>query len=399
MDPDVKECLKLSDRGSYYNQAELQSDQSSDSGENNDDCIVNVSATSKKLKLEPQCSDSGSSSTELLANDSDAESVTYSSNEEENEDLEFTKYSRTIMHLGPLAESVKNASVCKNCNVGDLKLTTALEKQRGLCCELAWVCNNCENKVTFYSDTNTGQGTKNFRDVNALSVLAMRTIGKSRNALLKFCAMMDLPDPVSSNPYTDHTKDWAEKAAGVCEEMMNEAASELKRLKIQNGEWDGEGTCECAVTVDGSWAHTGYSSRHGFVSVISVDTGKVLDYVTLSNECRLCKKWERSKQTTSRNFLEWFVTHEEKCTLNHQGSAKSMEAEGAVLLFARSEMLRGLRYTTYVGDGDSAAYGSVVDARPYGPDIVIKKEDCVGHIQGRMGKHLRRLVDQHKGEI
>ena len=62
-------------------------------------------------------------------------------------------------------------------------------------------------------------------------------------------------------------------------------------------------------------------------------------------------------------------------------------------------MLRGLRYTTYVGDGDSAAYGSVVDARPYGPDIVIKKEDCVGHIQGRMGKHLRRLVDQHKGEI
>ena len=63
MDPDVKECLKLSDRGSHYNQAELRSDQSSDSGENNDDCIVNVSATSKKLKLEPQCSDSVSSST------------------------------------------------------------------------------------------------------------------------------------------------------------------------------------------------------------------------------------------------------------------------------------------------------------------------------------------------
>lgn len=76
-----------------------------------------------------------------------------------------------------------------------------------------------------------------------------------------------------------------------------------------------------------------------------------------------------------------------------------MEAQGAVILFRRSEEKHSLQYTTYVGDGDSSAYGNVVDSRPYGPNIIIAKEDCVGHIQGRMGKHLRRLVDQYKGTV
>ncbi|CAG2246741.1 unnamed protein product [Mytilus edulis] len=160
---------------------------------------------------------------------------------------------------------------------------------------------------------------------------------------------------------------------------------------------DQEDASVAGLSVDGSWAHVGYSSRFGFVSVISVDTGKVLDYVTLSNECKACKKWEREGKTHTRDFLQWFVEHEKDCTLNHDGSAKTMEAQGAVILFRRSEEKHSLQYTTYVGDGDSSAYGNVVDSRPYGPNIIIAKEDCVGHIQGRMGKHLRRLVDQYKG--
>ncbi|CAG2208778.1 unnamed protein product [Mytilus edulis] len=179
---------------------------------------------------------------------------------------------------------------------------------------------------------------------------------------------------------------------------MIESAEELKIIKRDSSEWDGEGLCKCAVSVDGSWSHVGYCARNGFVSVISVDTGKVLDYVTLSNECKGCKQWERERKTNTREFLSWFVEHDKVCTLNHEGSAKTMEAQGAVMLFRRSQNFNGLQYTTFVGDGDSSAYGSVVDSHPYGPNIIIQKEDCVGHIQGRMGKHLKRLVDQNKGK-
>lgn len=34
---------------------------------------------------------------------------------------------------------------------------------------------------------------------------------------------------------------------------------------------------ECGVSDDGTWQRHGHSSLNGFVSVISVDTGKVID--------------------------------------------------------------------------------------------------------------------------
>ena len=50
----------------------------------------------------------------------------------------------------------------------------------------------------------------------------MRIIGKGRNAASKFCAVMNLPQPVSSTPYSDQTKHISEKSkkctsAGITE--------------------------------------------------------------------------------------------------------------------------------------------------------------------------------------
>ena len=43
-----------------------------------------------------------------------------------------------------------------------------------------------------------------------------------------------------------------------------------------------------------------------------------------------------------------------------------MEAEGAQIIFARSVQKHNMRYMKYIGDGDSAAYVTVRDSRPYG---------------------------------
>lgn len=56
---------------------------------------------------------------------------------------------------------------------------------------------------------------------------------------------------------------------------MIESAQELKNISTDSSEWDGDGPCKCQVSVDRSWFHAGYGS----VSVISVVTGKGLDYV------------------------------------------------------------------------------------------------------------------------
>jgi hypothetical protein len=56
--------------------------------------------------------------------------------------------------------------------------------------------------------------------------------------------------------------------------------------------------------------------------------------VTLSNECKGCKKWECEGKTNTREFLSWFVEHDKVFTLNHEGSAKTMEAQGIRIKFS-----------------------------------------------------------------
>lgn len=47
--------------------------------------------------------------------------------------------------------------------------------------------------------------------------------------------------------------------------------------------------------------------------------------------------------------------HEAECSANFSNSSKAMEAVGAVQLWKRSIEKNGLRYTSFVGDGDSAS--------------------------------------------
>lgn len=74
-----------------------------------------------------------------------------------------------------------------------------------------------------------------------------------------------------------------------------------------------------------------------------------------------------------------------------------MESAGAIEIFRRSVETRGVLYTKYLGDGDSKGFASVVADKPYG-DVNIKKLECVGHIQKRMGSRLRALCKKRKAK-
>ena len=59
---------------------------------------------------------------------------------------------------------------------------------------------------------------------------------------------------------------------------------------------------------------------------------------------------------------------------------------------------RNLRYTTFVGDGESSSFGRVHLVFPYSQEHTVQKEECVGHIQKRMGTCLREFVRSNKGK-
>ncbi|XP_071575445.1 uncharacterized protein [Temnothorax nylanderi] len=73
-----------------------------------------------------------------------------------------------------------------------------------------------------------------------------------------------------------------------------------------------------------------------------------------------------------------------------------MEINAIVQMFLRSVEKHGVKYLTYVGDGDSKTFNGILNAEPYGDTLVTKKE-CVGHVEKRMGTRLRNVKKRNKG--
>ena len=149
------------------------------------------------------------------------------------------------------------------------------------------------------------------------------------------------------------------------------------------------------LSFDGSWQKRyGFNSLLGVVLAISIDTGCVIDYEVKSLVCFTCKK---NKDASA----EWKDAHTKSCCINHEGSSGKMEKDGTVSIFLRSVETRKLRYTTFVGDGDSSSFGAVVDAvnSKYGDQYPVEKEDCIGHIQKRLGTALRTYKNKRRGAV
>ena len=124
------------------------------------------------------------------------------------------------------------------------------------------------------------------------------------------------------------------------------------------------------------------------VTVIAADTGKCLDYRVLSKHCDACNSWEHKKKTEPEKYDNFMATHE--CSINHVGSAGSMEASGLKECFMTSVETNKLRYTNDSGDGDSKPYNDIFQADPY-EGIGVNKLECIAHIQKRVETRLRKL--------
>ena len=67
-----------------------------------------------------------------------------------------------------------------------------------------------------------------------------------------------------------------------------------------------------------------------------------------------------------------------------------MESAGILKIFRKSITTRKLRYLFYLDDDDSKAFLEVVKNNSY-PGLTIKKQECVGHVQKRMGTRVRAI--------
>ena len=212
----------------------------------------------------------------------------------------------------------------------------------------------------------------------------MRRCGVGHNGLQKFCGAMNMPAPVTRKNFSKLSDRLGNAVEKVAKTSMIEASAEVKQQ---------EGS-DIGISFDGTWQKRGYSSLNGVAAAISVTTGKVLDVEVLSRHCKGCSDHATLKDTKPHEYESWRVTHEEKCQLNHNGSASSMESAAAVNIFSRSVESYGLQYLKYFGDGDSSSFSAIENIYP---SDVCKKYECLGHYQKRVGNRLRKLRQRVKG--
>lgn len=191
-----------------------------------------------------------------------------------------------------------------------------------------------------------------------------RLIGKGYTAGKKLLFTLNLPF-TSRTTYRWHETKFLEAVQFASDQNMEQASREIK---------DKNKSITRGVSVDGNWQCRGHTSMNVGVSVISFDTGKVLDIQMMLKYCRICEGDDNN-------------TTDHICS-NHKGSAGSMELAGAYKIFERYEKTRSLQHTEYYGDGDSEAHMEVKDI--YGKDSV-KKLECIGHVQKRIGTRLWSL--------
>ena len=151
---------------------------------------------------------------------------------------------------------------------------------------------------------------------------------------------------------------------------------------------------DIGVSVDGTWQRRGFTPLNGVLVVMSIDSGKIVDIEPMSRYCRECAIHTRRLQDKPEELANWKIHHKEHCKLTHDGTARSMELEGAKRIFGRSIDKHNARYTGFYGDGDSKAYTEVKDI--YGK-VSVTKFECIGHYQKRVGTRLRKLTKRVKG--
>ncbi|GFX31754.1 uncharacterized protein TNCV_170871 [Trichonephila clavipes] len=208
----------------------------------------------------------------------------------------------------------------------------------------------------------------------------MRCIGQGLESLKTFCAVMSLPNPVEQKSYDVINNKLLRVMKEVAEESMKRAAVEENSSSPDN---------LLTVSGDGTWKTRGHSSLIGVCTVIGAVTGKVLDREVLSSFCKGCDSYKGVKFGIKYN--KWQRVHKISCRKNYSGSAGTMEVDGMLRIFNRSEKLRNLKYSNYIGDGDTKTFNALSENKPYGDDHLIQKIECVGHVQKRMGTRLRKL--------
>ncbi|KAL4090798.1 hypothetical protein QTP88_025572 [Uroleucon formosanum] len=184
--------------------------------------------------------------------------------------------------------------------------------------------------------------------VNSAMVAAIVNTGQGYTQLDTFLAFLNMPN--MSNPlYQKIHNDLIKHTKNTAIETIEMAGKEEARLAVEENNINENGI--------------------PLITVVADSTGSKRSYKTESNE----------KEVSVY-----------KCFKNWEGISTSMEADIIVEGFRQSMSMHNVIFNKLFSDGDSSVMKKLSLAKPYGPDIFIKKIECVNHI---LRNYCNRIAD------
>ena len=183
--------------------------------------------------------------------------------------------------------------------------------------------------------------------------------------------------------YISTERDIGEMWRAQLRESMAEAGREEKRLAEERGSYH-EGVPTITVVVDGGWSKRShkhsYNANSGVGIIIGKATGKLLYLGVRNKTCHACSRGiPRDKHSCYKNWSK---------------SSSEMETDIILEGFLEAERVHGVRYTKFIGDGDSSVYPTLLQSVP-GWGYAIKKLECANHACKCYRGALERLVQDN----
>ena len=171
---------------------------------------------------------------------------------------------------------------------------------------------------------------------------------------------------MTKTSFIDTERDIGELWKQQLQESMAEAGREERQIAVEKNSYH-EGIPAITVIVDGGWSKRShkhsYNAKSGVGIIIGKETGKLLYLGVRNKYCSACT---------------WGIPKEKHaCYKNWTASSSEMEPDIILEGFMEAERVHGLRYTQFIGDGDSSVYPTLLQNVPWG--YAIRKLECANH--------------------
>jgi len=143
-----------------------------------------------------------------------------------------------------------------------LDMTLINETQFGFRTVFKFICKMCN--TTSYIESEK-QKPDTYMPINQSAVSGTIAIGIGYSQLSELCATMDIPC-MSSNTFLSVQEDISQQIHIIAEREMEIAGEEERRLAIESGSIDTDGTPMCTVVADGQLSKRSYKTNYDALS-------------------------------------------------------------------------------------------------------------------------------------